>query len=139
MPRKPTGRPRGRPAGSRQYPGDDKLCVELARRVLAGTAAPLAARQLEAEFPDQRTKAPGTKAKRLMRNYGLREQWFLIQARPAPPPVSPPARRAGLAAAMDSMTVLQRMAEEQDRLIRQLEEPQRLMARMAKLPWLGAN
>jgi hypothetical protein len=35
MPRKRTGRRRGRPQGSRQYPGDDRLCVQMATLLLA--------------------------------------------------------------------------------------------------------
>lgn len=74
MPRKRTGRRRGRPQGSRQYPGDDRLCVEMAVLLLADpTMEVLAAAKLKAPEAAGPT-GDATKARRLVRRYEKHEQ-----------------------------------------------------------------
>ena len=87
MARKPTGRPRGRPRGSRQYPADDLLRIEMARLILNERAknAADAARQVapRADGPNTRDSS---KARRLLNGYKSREQWFITQAQARPAP-----------------------------------------------------
>ena len=140
MARKPTGRPRGRPPGSRQY-RDDHLCVEMARLIQTGYAkdARDAARQVA-------PKADGpagldSKATRLRRNYIRREQWFVMQAKAQHAPA-----RSDAADFLESALKFRRFAEQQCRslrlaehllrspaadLIRDLEERQRQFDKMA--------
>jgi hypothetical protein len=127
---------RGRPL---EYVDDDRLCVEMARRILSGRAKGTwaAACQIEAEYPDGRHREPGSVAQRLYRKYTKREQWFLMQAKVRP--VVRKRRRSGLGAFLDSMRTTQRFVEQHQRLadeFNRMTEQHRLLERMANLdPW----
>jgi hypothetical protein len=112
MPRKPTGKPRGRPPVYE----DDQLCIEVWRRVLSGRAkgAWAASEQLENERPDGVHRAPRSLAKRLYdKAVGARKRWFQAQARIRP--VVRRRRRGGLADFVDSMRETQRFVEQHQR------------------------
>jgi hypothetical protein len=113
MARKPTGRPRGRPRGSRQYPADDLLRIEMARLILNERAknAADAARQVapRADGPNTRDSS---KARRLLNDYKSRERWFITQAQARPGPV----RRGGVEALIKRIS--QQIVEQHELSIR---------------------
>jgi hypothetical protein len=123
--------PRGRPV---EYVDDDRLCIEMGRRILSGRVAGAwaAAFQMEKENPDGRHRAPGSMAQRLYRKYLKREQWFLMQAKVRP--VVRKRRRSGLGAFLDSMRETQRIIEQHQRSVdefNRITEQHRLLERMA--------
>ena len=79
MARKKTGRPRGRPRGSRRYPGDDRLCIEMALLILTRQVETVqaAAKQMAPRAEGGLMSALASKQRRLERNYQQREQWFI--------------------------------------------------------------
>jgi hypothetical protein len=150
MPRKPTGRRRGRPHGSRQYPGDDRLCIEMARLILTGEVpdAKVAARRL-APLADGTHTLDKSKAKRLERAYGRREDWFLFRAK-APstergrPRQNGPLFLTAYNDAVQSFLESQRRFESAAQIVakspfieeaRRIEERQRMLDNMLKGPF----
>jgi hypothetical protein len=82
MARKPTGRSVGRPIGRRQYPGDDRLAIEMARLILTGQAQnDTEASKRLAHLADGPNTLEASKARRLLRHHRRREQWFVMRAK----------------------------------------------------------
>lgn len=83
MARKPTGRPRGRPKGAQQYPGDNALYVKMAELLhITRQAASVrdAARQVAVGADGNNTPLE-SKARRLARGYLKKEDWALHRAK----------------------------------------------------------
>jgi hypothetical protein len=123
--------PRGRPL---KY-ADDRLCIEMARRILSGRArgAWAAACQIEAEYQDGCHRAPESMAQRLYRKYKKREQWLLMQAKVRP--VVRARRRSVLGAFLDSMRTTQQIVEQHQQvadMVNRMTEQQRLLERMTR-------
>jgi hypothetical protein len=144
MARKSTGRSRGRPRGTRKYPNDDRLTLELARRVKNGQKPSTAAQQIEDEYPDGIFKKRRSQAKRLLRNYDLRRQWFDMQVaaervRREFAPTSTRPASSGIAALIKSVNQTQQFAEgilRRDRELRRIaEEHQRTIDMMTRGPF----
>jgi hypothetical protein len=146
MAAKPTGGKRGRP---RVY-DDTRLCIEMARRILRGLARGpwAAAEQVAKEHSDGLHRAPKSVARRLYGRYMPNEQWCLEQAkvRPATVPTQRPHHRGTLATFLESITISERLAAEQqkaaeewERHVRAFEERnrewQRLTERFARGPF----
>jgi hypothetical protein len=135
MARKKTGRPRGRPKGSRRYPGDDPLCIEIALLILTRQVEKVqhAAKQMAPRGEGGLMSALASKKRRLERNYQKREQWFIEQAKVRLAASRPPRRapRSGIATYLDNMSAIQQFVDSQQRYkttVKQFADSQRRLA-----------
>ena len=150
MPRKPTGRDRGRPKGTLLYPIQDRILLEVAK--LSGgdpSKEPSAARAV-AKFVGGPVVDDESKVRRILRQYRPRRDWFLMRAKAPSTERSRPRQNGPLfmTAYGEAERIVQRMAERQqqfERMVtesplaqetRRLEETQRMFDSMLKEPFV---
>jgi hypothetical protein len=149
MPRKPNGRPRGRPQGSLLYPVPDNLLLEVARLSGGDRLKEPAAARAVAQFVGGPVVDKASKVRRILRQYRPRRDWFLMRIK-APSTERSRPRGRGLSSVLGISEATQAFLESQrqfDRLVEsfaqspaigemeRLEKQQRMIENMLKGPF----